>query len=556
MKRVKYRILATVALLTLTVGAGQKAYSQGNVTYGGALTNMSSFTPGDLLSMSQVNYGFSTARSAAMGGAMTSLGGDLSSININPAGLGMYRSMAVGFTTDWNVTNSSTKYNYLNTSKTRYSLNNLGVVIPMHSGTGSLTGATFALSYSRLADFHRKGSFTLPSSSNTIADIFTAQLNGLIPYLEGGSWSGINVNALENYPFENLDIYTDEWGGVLGYLTYLNEPTGPNASTYYTNGISASAEVAPELFFRTKGYINEYSAAFGFNIRNFLYFGVTFAIQDILLERDVYFTETYHNNTSGSLSDSFRSMTYGQYSKMSAWGSNIKVGAIIRPVGGLRIGIAYHSPTWVREFTHDYSATMESQRLTGETHLASSSYVWSNYKFNSPSRLQTGISYTFGNHAIVSVDYEAVWYKSMKKIYSGWSHDSFNDFVKNNFATANNIRAGVEFKVTPAIALRAGYAYYGNAVANTNETLLYVASNRTQNISGGIGFRLSEGITLDLSYIYMTQRLKDYELYYLEGDNLILNNGASYSTRITTEDAVRNPKYTNHLISLSMNFMF
>ena len=53
-------------------------------------------TPGDLLNLSQYNYSFGTARSAALGGAFTSLGADLSSMNINPAGLGIYRGSEVG----------------------------------------------------------------------------------------------------------------------------------------------------------------------------------------------------------------------------------------------------------------------------------------------------------------------------------------------------------------------------------------------------------------------------------------------------------------------------
>lgn len=553
MKKVIYSISA---LLVLTFCGVQSAYSQGDIVYGGSVLNTSIFSPFDVLQMSQVNYGWSTARSSAMGGAMTSLGGDLSSININPAGLGMFRSMNFGFTTDWNVVNSRSDFDHSNTGKVRFSLNNLGVAIPVEEGTGALTSVVFGMSYNRLADFSRRGSMTLEPGSGTIVDIFTAQLNGLFPYMSGGTWDGINARDLEDYPFENRNIFVDEWGAVLGYLTYLNEPTGPNASTYFRNGISNSAVIRPTVWYRTKGYVNEYSTALGLNFRNKLYLGFTFAFQDILLQKEVFLREEYENNTSGDLSQSFRQMTYGQYSKMSGVGINLKVGAIYRPIPELRIGVAYHSPTWVNDFNHDYMAQMETFRLNNDRHSARSNMAWNDYRFNTPSRLQTGVSYTFANRAIVSVDYEAVWYKSIKQRVSGLNRDAFHNFAKDNFVTAHNIRAGVEFKVIPDLALRAGYAYYGDVLQGTDSSLLYMATNRTQNISGGVGYRITDHISIDLAYVYMVQQLKDYELYYLKGNNILMDNGMAQAVEITTSSAVTGPKYINHVISLSMNFIF
>ena len=54
--------------------------------------------PTDLLELSQTQFNFGTARSMAMAGAFTSLGADLSSMSINPAGLGMYRHSDLSIT--------------------------------------------------------------------------------------------------------------------------------------------------------------------------------------------------------------------------------------------------------------------------------------------------------------------------------------------------------------------------------------------------------------------------------------------------------------------------
>lgn len=47
-----------------------------------------------------------TARFMSMGGAFTALGGDMSSLNQNPAGIGIYRKSEISATIDINMTNS------------------------------------------------------------------------------------------------------------------------------------------------------------------------------------------------------------------------------------------------------------------------------------------------------------------------------------------------------------------------------------------------------------------------------------------------------------------
>ncbi|MDE5773632.1 MAG: hypothetical protein K2H86_04155, partial [Muribaculaceae bacterium] len=47
-----------------------------------------------------------TARFMSMGGAFGALGGDLSTLSQNPAGIGVYRNSEVGFTLDLDCQNS------------------------------------------------------------------------------------------------------------------------------------------------------------------------------------------------------------------------------------------------------------------------------------------------------------------------------------------------------------------------------------------------------------------------------------------------------------------
>ena len=108
-------------------------------------------TPGDLLKLSQYDYSLSTARSAAMGGAFVSLGADLASISINPAGLGMYRGSEVGISLSVLSTDISSDYlkRTGNASKTKFAPNNIGASFEMYRGPGSLTSFSLGVAYNR-----------------------------------------------------------------------------------------------------------------------------------------------------------------------------------------------------------------------------------------------------------------------------------------------------------------------------------------------------------------------------------------------------------------------
>ena len=102
----------------------------------------------DGLRYSQSNY-FSSARSASMAGAFGALGGDFSSIRINPAGLGIYRHNEISFTQALSFINAeqslktenSQKFNVSNDSKS-WNLGQLGAVFVLTDEKIRLTKAS------------------------------------------------------------------------------------------------------------------------------------------------------------------------------------------------------------------------------------------------------------------------------------------------------------------------------------------------------------------------------------------------------------------------------
>ncbi len=77
------------------------------VCAGGLVTTVSAQSAIDAYSLSQGDLR-GTARFMSMAGAFGALGGDLSTLNQNPAGIGVYRSSEIGVTVDFDMQSMKT----------------------------------------------------------------------------------------------------------------------------------------------------------------------------------------------------------------------------------------------------------------------------------------------------------------------------------------------------------------------------------------------------------------------------------------------------------------
>src|SRR5699024_4539112 len=217
MKTMKRLIPALAALLAATAAGAQ------NAQLDGLLVTASQFTPVDMMKYAQNNYSFTTGRVAAMGGAFTALGGDMASMGINPAGLGMYRNSVWGLSPAMTFTKNRNAYSTAHDNNaSRFGFDNIGTVLQLSQRSSGLVSFNLGLSYNKMEDFNYRGSIRLPAAAGgSLLNIFQLQLNGLYDFLNTGTWNGLSEKALNNDPFNNGNIYIDEWGAVLGYQSGL-----------------------------------------------------------------------------------------------------------------------------------------------------------------------------------------------------------------------------------------------------------------------------------------------------------------------------------------------
>ena len=507
-------------MLAIVAAVGSVTAQQERFNIGGTVIDPSSVTALDMFNYSQQSHTFGTARSAAMAGAMTSLGGDMSSMSINPAGLGMYRTNEAVLTPMIGVSRSvNNAPSYEKNNATRFSMSNFGVVFKAYESTGKVVAVNVGFGYNRLADFNYRTSFYNLEAQSSISGVFARQLQ------QSGMSSDSFYDSNDYFDWWRID--PKYWGAALGYrcgLVYDKDKEG-NPTTWAPDMYGTSPSVDQYTTLESKGSLGEYAFSFGMNIDNKLYIGATLGLHSIYHHRKLYYGEQYgYKAEDRPIDKELRYFNYNQTSTIDGSGVNFKVGVTYRPIKGLRLGVAFHTPT-LYSLDYSYQAAMLSNVVDNQTGRPitpdpeAMTEVWrdngpNSWNFSSPARLLLGASYMFGNMAIISVDYERDWYNSIRTKKTPVGKGVYNDFFKEYFKGSNTVRVGAEIKPIPILALRAGYCFNGSMVKDV-KTLIYSSpiTYQTQYATAGVG--MSWGfIFVDLTYQYIAEKRTDYRLFY------------------------------------------
>lgn len=527
----KIYLMTLLVAATLLYAPAKVSARESDDYRGGLMLTSWMFTPGDIVNLSQFEGRYGTARSMAMGGAFTALGADLSSAHINPAGLGLYRSSEFGITPSVVISSVDTKamqgepIHTRGDSKTRFGINNGGIAFNIYQGSGGLTSATLAFSVNKLADFNYRTSVGFTGAA-TIGDAYAQQLE-----LSGIHSDDLLGNSVWRYTSPEL------WGATSAYKTYMLsnygfDPDDPDApaqfpKNYMVSGVARDAIIHNNMFIDSRGSTNEIAFSAGFNIKNKFYFGLTLGIVQYYNKQTLHYSEDFENNADAITP--LRYMDLSQYRKFDGTGFNFKLGVLYNPVAGLRLGAAFHTPTY-SDVKMSYQIWNESHRLdTGERPWVMSEVNSYNHKFNTPSRLLLGASYTFGSSGIISFDYERTWYKGMKyKTGTGFDRDLAKYTFKNSLKDANTIRVGAEVRPAERFFVRGGFAYMFEMNNDKRfdvdlNMLDYDFTYKSYNASLGVGFQLSRHTMLDVTYSYFNHKRTGLSLFnmYLEDDPML-----------------------------------
>lgn len=459
-----------------------------------------------------------TARYLGMGGAFGALGGDISAMNANPAGLAIYKSSEVVTTLSLSSVSAKTDWlgSAMDNSRTKVSFDNIAYVgyFPTANDEG-IVSWNVGFSYNRLKNYNRNYTMATGGDLNTsLSDYIATRAYGLP--------SG-QLGVGEKYnPYNNNEI--GDWLSILGYNAGYMDSYKDNDKDYYSSFGDSDKEgqwnpyllQGGQLKVSERGSVDQYDLAFGLNISDFVMLGATVAITDLNYRYQSVYEETFVNSNSLYLDN---------YLDTDGTGYSFNVGAIVRPLDFLRLGVAYNSPTWYKMTDHykgeagSYLTFMEKGEIKErKLDVQTPKDAYFDYEFRSPDKWIFSAAAVIGTTALISVDYELMNYNNMRMYQTdGSSNVHTNQDIMDNFKAANTIRVGAEVKVTPQFAVRAGVAYSDSPikdplkdgkveVATVGTIPNYAIDKGTMNYTVGIGYRFTPNFYTDLACVFRSYK--------------------------------------------------
>ena len=446
---------------------------------------------------------------------MSALGGDITTMSTNPAGIGLYRSNDVAFTMGW--FNPSSKANFNGEShNAKFSKSSFDQIGFVYSGKlGNRTTVrflNFGFNYRKVSNlnsnFEMGGgmpggeSFSQNIGANmwdvgNTADDFNKVLDGA-------------GNPLNNQNYSWLSILAGQTGYVAGDRIVENpQYWDEEFATWETNYTGFRSE--------NRGGIDAYDFNLALNIKDRVYLGFTVGVYDVDFDRYSCFYENLYND---DITAETPTMFLENWYRLEGSGIDAKLGIIFRPLeySPLRIGLAVHTPVWYNlSDTFEASMTMEGfQQQDRQSRTDPASENWYDYNLRTPWKFNLSAAYTFGQNIALDAEYEYADYSSSKfSDVDGWDLGFSNRTVKEDLKGVHNFRIGMEARVFDDISLRLGYNYasalYDKAAfkyddpVGTQTYVDFMNNFDTHNLSLGLGLRFG-GFYADMAYIYTHQK--------------------------------------------------
>ena len=562
----RLRSCSLVCCLAMTL----QTQAQSEVRFGGLTFNRDLMMAWDFAALSRTQP-FGTARAMGMGGAFVSLGADLTAMSLNPAGLGMYRHNEVSVTplVPFSRATTSGTEPWAGNNKSGFALANIGAAFNLfEKANNGVVSVTLGFGLNRVADFNTRYSYASErrydgsSMVPSIADLFAQQMqvNGVFP--------APNPDGGPNGRLEYRNPYF--WPAVLAYKSAMTHVVYDDRGNlvWEADAIGPRASILRSVDAVESGSINEFNLSAGVNIDNLVYVGASLGIQSVHKSSTLVYGEEYGYfygsddgyayGPDGMLPVQLEYADLWQRTVIDGSGVNFKLGVIVRPVAGLRLGMAVHTPTFY-SLDRSYKAGMDysllannpsyadkSERLESPTQYDEAGNSWD---FVSPTRLMFGASYTFGKFAIVSVDYERDWFNGIrvKNVPDGadFGTESYKSDFKANFRAVNQLRAGIEIRPLPLFALRAGYGYASSMLKEASLAYEVPQTTDSRYFSLGAGVSLSRTVSLDVAYQRLSEHQSRYRLFYsYMNGNFNIDSGL-YETSLT-----------RNFMSVSLSFHF
>ena len=385
-----------------------------------------------------------SARFISMGGAFGALGGDVSSMVINPAGISVFNDNNAAIAFQTRNTNIATTYygNSLTTQEDFFNISNAGAVFTFENNIDNeWTKFAFGVNFRISTDFENR------------------------------------FNAKGNSGFSSFDSFPlDESQNPIVYNISENQ----ELSNFYNGELS-------ELNFVFSGIYEEK-----------LHVGAGVNFYDINFSQQVVLKENNNDGNENTLSAKFYQENF-----TNGVGFSLSAGFIYKPINTIRLGLSYQSPTWFTELIENTNI-INNDGFFGDTEIQVSNddLIYDNtfggnlpiqellYKLRTPAKITASTAFIFGKTGLISLDYSSKNYNGL--YLSGDNFSQENLFFDNQLKRTNSIHVGTEWRINQ-LSLRGGFQYEESPYTNS------VLSDNQETYSFGLGYNFGS-IKLNLAY--------------------------------------------------------
>ena len=482
------------------------------------LAGVSAFGQGwqDAYLFSQNEYG-GTARSAAMGNAVTALGGDPGTIGINPAGSSVSSYSQFMFTSGLSIAKtwsegtiaegdvSAVGYgNLVDNTYARFKVPNAGLIINFDTGRRhGLKRTSVGFVMNSTGDYTGRMVATGVNSNNSFGAFLASYADGF----------ATNVMANEAWDYVGDLTRMPSWIAITAYRSgMISGVTGADGAYIALTEVldddgnfRMAAPVFQKYGRKTSGFKNDWVMNFSANWDDKFFLGANLGITALRYNMLEFWEETPEVkdefpviNYSDGTSTRFESMLMKRNFVLDGSGIYAKVGFIWVPIQGVRLGGAVQTPT-IMDITERYGYSGETNLEGKNRGTVNSAEDYWGYDMVFPFRYNFGAAFTIGNYAIVSADYEGVKYSqsrfrvSSDDEFGGYDDSTFdyqNQDIRDFLGASHSLRLGVELKPVPGIAIRTGYNYITSGIKDGSE-------GAKQIVSFGLGYSSSGSFYAD-----------------------------------------------------------
>jgi long-subunit fatty acid transport protein len=419
-----------------------------------------------------------TARFTSMSGAFGALGGDISVMNINPAGLAVFNNSL--FSGSFNSRNTDIRADYYGASrKNQDQFLNL-----------SQAGAVLVFDNTYQSD-----------------------------------WSKFAIGF--NYRITKDFTNGFEARGNSGISTFRDFPLDENMETIDYN-------IAEEQRFSNNymGEITELNFAFSSVYKNKLYLGAALNFYDLNFSQRSILEEYNRDKNRNTLEANL-------YQENAATGSgfSLNVGFIYKANENIRFGLSYQTPTLFSELLEE-SNIVDNDGFMGDTEITviNNNSIYDNtsggnfptqrftYRLKTPSKLTASAAFIFGKKGLLSIDYINKKYQNIKLSNADFSNE--NQFFQNELRNTHSFNLGSEWRFE-RFSVRGGYTF------EQSPDKLALDSDHLKGYSFGGGYNFGN-FKLDFAYSdnNRTAPYNFYPSFNVNSANLSIDNRI-FTTTVT-----------------------